>query len=410
MIHYSLAIAIWLMIVPCALSQTQTPTAAKDCPSFLDALQSDDAEFILLTDSIHCQVEDIPQTIILQRDVQITGERNGQEEEKPVLSLPSVTSGVFEVGANHTLLLCNIAIAKDMGLETILEQDVYLNEGAVLVLRQVSLLYADCDQTTYSWNASLAAMERPMAFLNSQEVKVIDDETVFVKSLAIKNSERFGSSYRFVCNSVYLCNANALRESSIWRDVAQDLSIDCSEALESSNTRSLWLLDTLSFTELLFFSVAIGICLPFLLLFVLYITYKCIVLRRQKHYQSKPLGNHSLQIVSQVDSLDKSEDSELETGKAVEVNEIEIEMQRRLQGQDLLDLEVVELLGKGAFGSVYRCHWRGTTTALKIIDHSEELLQSGHTSLEALVSKTIAHPNMVFRCETTQTPDDSAIF
>lgn len=403
MIDYSLAIAVWLLIVPCALSETQTPTVANDCTSFLGALQSDNVESILLTDSIHCEVEDISLTVSLQRDVQIIGETNSQEETKPVLNLPSLSSAVIEVGANQTLLLSNIAIAQDNGLETIVVEDVHLRGGAVLVIRQVSLFYADCDQTTYSWNASLTAVERPMAFLNSQEVDIIDDETVFVKSLAIENSERFGSSYRFVCNSVFLCSANSSRESFIWRDVTQDLSIDCSEALESSNIRSLWLLDTLSFTELLFLSLATGLCLPFLLILVLYLVYKSTVVRRQKYNESKPLGTNTAQAVKLLYSIGISEDSELETGKAVEVNEVEIEMQRRLQEQDLLDLEVVELLGKGAFGSVYRCHWRGTTTALKIIDHSEELLQSGHTCLEALVSKTIAHPNMVFRCWSPQT-------
>eukprot|EP00210_Caulerpa_lentillifera_P001592 g1530.t1 len=90
------------------------------------------------------------------------------------------------------------------------------------------------------------------------------------------------------------------------------------------------------------------------------------------------------------------------SGKAMKKSDIsfqdtsdEIEMQRRLQDQDLFDLVIKSLLGKGACCSVYHCHWRGTFIALKIIDHSEELVQAGNTSLEALVSKNIAHLNMV---------------
>ncbi|GIL74060.1 hypothetical protein Vretimale_4983 [Volvox reticuliferus] len=74
------------------------------------------------------------------------------------------------------------------------------------------------------------------------------------------------------------------------------------------------------------------------------------------------------------------------------------------------DLKMLEVIGRGGFGSVYRGFWRGMTVAVKVLEHEDELLpctgSSGSQSkvdtssrraalLEGAMTSTISHPHVV---------------
>lgn len=63
---------------------------------------------------------------------------------------------------------------------------------------------------------------------------------------------------------------------------------------------------------------------------------------------------------------------------------------------NLSEVEVGSSLGRGGFGKVYKGCWQGTTVAVKIIRHSDRLLQTNlGEPFEAFLSQHISHPNVV---------------
>jgi len=62
----------------------------------------------------------------------------------------------------------------------------------------------------------------------------------------------------------------------------------------------------------------------------------------------------------------------------------------------LQGVEVGTLLGRGGFGKVYKGTWKGTTVAIKVIEHGERLMENElKLPFEAYLSKHISHPNVV---------------
>ncbi|PRW55899.1 kinase [Chlorella sorokiniana] len=58
-------------------------------------------------------------------------------------------------------------------------------------------------------------------------------------------------------------------------------------------------------------------------------------------------------------------------------------------------LQLGELLGRGAFGKVYRGRWKGAIVAVKVIDHRVQPGKTYDLSREPLLSMSVSHPNVV---------------
>ncbi|KAL4418911.1 hypothetical protein ABPG77_003701, partial [Micractinium sp. CCAP 211/92] len=58
-------------------------------------------------------------------------------------------------------------------------------------------------------------------------------------------------------------------------------------------------------------------------------------------------------------------------------------------------VQLGELLGRGAFGRVYRGRWKGAIVAVKVIDHRVGPGKSCDLSREPLLSMSVSHPNVV---------------
>ncbi|PSC72637.1 kinase [Micractinium conductrix] len=58
-------------------------------------------------------------------------------------------------------------------------------------------------------------------------------------------------------------------------------------------------------------------------------------------------------------------------------------------------VQLGELLGRGAFGRVYRGRWKGAIVAVKVIDHRVGPGKSHDLSREPLLSMSVSHPNVV---------------
>lgn len=58
-------------------------------------------------------------------------------------------------------------------------------------------------------------------------------------------------------------------------------------------------------------------------------------------------------------------------------------------------VQLGELLGRGAFGRVYRGRWKGAVVAVKVIDHRVSLGKTHDLSREPLLSMSVSHPNIV---------------
>eukprot|EP00878_Enallax_costatus_P013232 GHUV01013833.1.p1 GENE.GHUV01013833.1~~GHUV01013833.1.p1 ORF type:complete len:316 (+),score=72.02 GHUV01013833.1:1980-2927(+) len=58
------------------------------------------------------------------------------------------------------------------------------------------------------------------------------------------------------------------------------------------------------------------------------------------------------------------------------------------------DIKLGPLLGKGAFGRVFRGTWNGKLVAVKVIEYSQEQMDDG-CLLEGILSEQVQHPNVV---------------
>ena len=59
------------------------------------------------------------------------------------------------------------------------------------------------------------------------------------------------------------------------------------------------------------------------------------------------------------------------------------------------DVRLGAMLGRGAFGRVYRGQWNGTAVAVKVLEHNES---ANGEMMEALLSSKLSHPNVVRQC------------
>ena len=80
-------------------------------------------------------------------------------------------------------------------------------------------------------------------------------------------------------------------------------------------------------------------------------------------------------------------------------------------GNDVSDIKMMEIIGRGGFGSVFKAFWRGKICAVKVLEHGEDLMgfsdpkskekadadASGRRAalMEGAISTTINHPNVV---------------
>ena len=75
--------------------------------------------------------------------------------------------------------------------------------------------------------------------------------------------------------------------------------------------------------------------------------------------------------------------------------------------QWLEDLVLLEILGKGGFGTVFRGLWRGTTAAVKVMYARQHERQAMKDALEMAVLTTLSHPHIVqmYSCLTNMVED-----
>lgn len=65
------------------------------------------------------------------------------------------------------------------------------------------------------------------------------------------------------------------------------------------------------------------------------------------------------------------------------------------------DIKLGPLLGKGAFGRVFRGMWNGKLVAVKVIEYSQDQMDDG-CLLEGILSEQVQHPNVVSRHSVQQ--------
>jgi hypothetical protein len=74
---------------------------------------------------------------------------------------------------------------------------------------------------------------------------------------------------------------------------------------------------------------------------------------------------------------------------------------------ELADVKMLEIIGCGAYGAVYKAFWRGRLVAVKVLEHGQEMVGGSSAQevkdansrraalLEGAMTSTLDHPNVV---------------
>lgn len=406
--------------------KTETVT---NCSQLQQALRKDDVTKILIDGNLTCTRKNWPMPIVVRRNVEVAGaftvatppENGGtgfedtdldEAERAQMMNQRTMTTTellqysidwsdvskvlVMERGALayfHDLLM----FQADMGIGGLDLQFVHTRKGATGVFAGLLMVVESCPQPVSSYDVIINELQRPEFLAGDQSTFSIEPHTLVVKDVAIW-WPNINSLWQ-ICNTVFECDLQNREDPQIGKDFSSDFvspmchsdgdvpgngpqpPIDFDErsddrAAQDGDGGN----DSLNQTWVLMLTV-----LGFVIFVAMMIT--CCVVLRCRRRRSRGRMTRGVELARSK----KGENGHNSKSKSFAYDLFEKNINVPLQ-----DVEIGTLLGRGGFGKVYKGTWKGTTVAIKVIEHGERLMENDlKLPFEAYLSKRVSHPNVV---------------
>lgn len=270
--------------------------------------------------------------------------------------------------------------------------------GATAIFAGSVVVVESCPQPVKSYNSIVNDLPRPQFLAGEQVTYPVDSISLFVQDVSIW-WPKINSLWQ-ICNTIFVCSMNDPNDPLLSKHVLSGSLANTCAKLEGG-----YIVDSLqdpadmdtNNTE----NAIVLVVVVFLIMAITALITCCIIHNRKKT-QKKLMENCKAVNKNLNDSKDGSCSS---TDKSFNMDSDKCKGMSRKPYDDLfkkhinvplVDVEIGTLLGRGGFGRVYRGTWKGTTVAIKVIEHGERLMENAFKlPFEAYLSKNVHHPNVV---------------
>ncbi|GMH33087.1 hypothetical protein BSKO_00921 [Bryopsis sp. KO-2023] len=332
--------------------------------------------------------------VLVRRNVEVTGEIDEAKaifKDKKAYSIDWTDVSkvvVAERGAViffHHLLLYQDEMGIGLNLAFI-----QTRKGATGVFAGLVVVVGSCPQPVSSYNTIASRLPRPEFLAGSQTTHPIDQDSLLVKDVAIW-WPNINSLWQ-ICNTVFICGVSSPASPRVAGHfdssfvVATCNGVTTPATLETVDTKegsggddSATVAGTM---------VGVAIVIGVVLLASTGLAYFLYGQRNNRKAREKS----PRVALDQVSKSGRSEGTEW----ADQTHSAAYDLFEKNINVPLQDVEVGPLLGRGGFGKVYKGTWKGTTVAIKVIEHGERLMENElKLPFEAYLSKHMSHPNVV---------------
>eukprot|EP00803_Ostreobium_quekettii_P004885 evm.model.scf_799.4 EVM.evm.TU.scf_799.4 scf_799:26035-31290(+) len=374
------------------------------CRELQEALKRESVMRILIEDNIVCTRQNWPEPIIVRRNLDVTqglaaadggGGPDGTEPPRASVNWTNVQHVLIVERAAVVYFHDLLMFQDDMGLAGALDLlFIDTRKGATGVFSGLVVVVRSCGVDVDDFEDLVAGWPRPEFLTGRQRARAIGPSTVLVGDVALWFPEV--NSLWQVCNAVIECGVPEDFDARIAEHFDSPwVSSSCANVDGGSDALPLPLSEAAqrgvggpgSGASIVGTIVLVVTVTGLVVAMTAGMTYYHV--RRIKKHVSAGAARENMK--SQAAMAMKKEAEGGAGGPS-----FAIELFAKNMNVPLQDVEVGTLLGRGGFGKVYKGTWKGTTVAIKVIEHGERLMENElKLPFEAYLSKHISHPNVV---------------
>jgi len=401
------------------LRQSAYLRSVETCEELQDALKDVEVLKIIVNGRIVCTPNNWKEPIIVRRNLEVTGEisKQGMNGRPFTNSTDLLQHSINWTNVSKVLVVERGAVVffqdmlmhqSDMGVVGLSLAFIHTRQSATGVFAGIVMVVASCPQSVARYSKIFEFLERPEYLLGEQRTEVLGPSSLLVVDIAIL-SPTINSVWQ-ICNTVLECGVTDPADPRIVehfqnpelepRCLTLDGGPSATGAAVSDNAVPREVGDREAPMKMSSSGSGRGTGVVGTVVLVVAVTGLVVVMTAGMTYYLIFRGRKQMS----ANNARTKKQSEPST-RGQRDGKHDVEGRRNSIAYDIFEkninvplqgVEVGTLLGRGGFGKVYKGTWKGTTVAIKVIEHGERLMENElKLPFEAYLSKHISHPNVV---------------
>lgn len=375
------------------------------CVELREALADVKVGEVAVVESMVCTSEEWPEPVMVRRNVDVHGVRvmHPLTKKSRFTSIDwTDVSNVVIAERGAVMYIYHLLIyQEEMGIGGLNLGFIQTRKGATGVFAGLVVVVTACPQRVNLYDQQARDLPRPEFLAGKQTTRAQDDESLLVKDVAIW-WPNINSLWQ-ICNTVFICGISSptsprvlnhfeqmssatacdSQQQAIEEGAAKGSEPDVSSAENSGKGKK----DVMGIAEM---ATVIVVVVGVVLLATIGTTYY--VFGRRKRTAAWRKAEEGMLKNSRTGVKG---DEHLDTDDVLQSHSAAYNLFENVD-VPLQDVEIGPLLGRGGFGKVYKGTWKGTTVAIKVIEHGKRLMENDmRQPFEAYFSKHVSHPNVV---------------